>query len=254
VNQLFFRTIISTAMLLPLFSFVPSCRLHAQANDTLPMTPSPLPDTVTPGMTVPTDSPDSSSGAASVSVDTPLTATRAASPVTTDENPTADPEENDVAPEALPITTSIPIDSQQVPTSPSRQQPSGYYQGYAPVNPGIRRGMSSSGTSVKSGRKLLLSTDTASPALIDTSVLLHRDSSSRVSAAVTDTSAGAPDSGAAVPASFTKLSRRAKIIAAVGTSAAIIGVTAFILVKKYSGEKDTKDEGIPDPPDPPGYW
>ena len=83
-----------------------------------------------------------------------------------------------------------------------------------------------------------------------------------VSAVAADTGATEPpsvqsDSAPETPtteAVFRNISRRTKILIAAGASAAIIGTTVFILVKQFNESTASGDSGIPDPPDPPGYW
>jgi hypothetical protein len=58
----------------------------------------------------------------------------------------------------------------------------------------------------------------------------------------------------ATNAALHKLDKRTKIIVAAGTSAAILGTAVFILVKQFNDDRSQKDNGIPDPPAPPGYW
>ncbi len=58
----------------------------------------------------------------------------------------------------------------------------------------------------------------------------------------------------ATNAALQKLDKRTKVLVAAGTSAAILGAAAFILVKQFNDDHSQKDTDIPDPPAPPGYW
>ena len=57
----------------------------------------------------------------------------------------------------------------------------------------------------------------------------------------------------ATEAAQKKVGTTGKIIAAVGTSAVVVGVTTYFLVNFFKKNDSGKDTGIPDPPDPPGY-
>lgn len=246
--------------MLSLFSVVPQGRLYAQSEDTLLTETAAVPDPAAPGIPVPADSTGSQSitpvskadTAATDSADTTLPAKE---PVFVNDTATAESAVSTAEAAVPPVDTaaviqdSVPSNSLQSP-----QKPSGYYQGYNPVNRGVRRGISTPGTSAKVGRKLLQTADPVPAAILDTSAL-SQGSDTIPHAAAADATAGIQATGSTTPPSaVTPASKRAKIITAAGTTAAVIGVTTFILVKKYSEENSRKNEGIPDPPGPPGYW
>lgn len=71
-----------------------------------------------------------------------------------------------------------------------------------------------------------------------------------------DETLAAPDTATvtATEAAQKMVGKTTKILAAAGTSAVVIGVTTYFLVNFFKENNDREDSGIPDPPDPPGYW
>ena len=158
----------------------------------------------------------------------------------------SEPDVSDTAARVIPATGTNPMESH-----PAAE----YYPGYAPVYDGIRRGAGPSPAASVSGRIPL--------PLQDTSVAEKRDTITKSAdstvisppTVLTDSLRKIPQADSvAAAAAPARINRPARILAAAGTSAAVIGAATFILLRQNTARKKEDNGGIPDPPAPPGYW
>jgi hypothetical protein len=152
--------------------------------------------------------------------------------------------------QAQPVGGTSPAAAVTAVPPPVRTS-SNYYGGMSPSGQGAGRGVAGQSSYGRTARKLLVTTDSAAAPHADSSTSVI-DTLKRTAIQSADTASRTAAPLAAPPSSPYKMGKTAKIITAVGTCAVVGGIVTFILVKKHE-DANNDDQGIPDPPDPPGY-
>jgi hypothetical protein len=153
---------------------------------------------------------------------------------------------------AAAVDTIIATDT--ATQSPIKSSP--YYGGRLPLYRGSRRGIPPLETKDTTLRTPVIkkSAPDSLPDSTSVSAGTIADSSGKTATIHSDSTIPPQGDKASVqPTPTYTLSKRGKILTAVSTSTILGGVIAFLLVKKYMGEREEAEPGIPDPPDPPGF-
>ncbi len=137
-----------------------------------------------------------------------------------------------------------PLPNQAVPPG---EEPDGYYGGQGPLYRGMSRGIDRTATETRTARKLLITPETAPPDSISNAGVVV-DTTGRQPATQGNDSVPAP-----ILPGRSRLGRKGKIIAAIGTTAAIGGFITYFLIRRNAENGGDAGRGIPDPPDPPVY-
>ena len=128
-------------------------------------------------------------------------------------------------------------------------------QSYSPIYRGITRGVRAPVSTPPATAETARQSDSLQGQPTTASPVSDATTVKEPPAALSDSKPAEPEQPVtATNAALQKLDKRTKILVAAGTSAAILGTAVFILVKQFNDDRSQKDGGIPDPPDPPGYW